>query len=771
MKITTTPFIKILQFSLILLATGAFAQVAAPIEVETTMSDEDLVNALVDNDCAAISNVVITGSGTQKSYGYFTGGADYPFNGGILLSTGFATSAAGPNTSISGDGANVWGGDADLEQELGISNTFNATILEFDFIPATDYISFDYIFASEEYTGWGSASECNYSDGFAFLLREAGSTGTYQNLAVIPGTNTPVQVTTVRGTGTSCPSANEEYFDAFNTTNHPTNFNGQTVVLTAQADVTAGTVYHIKLVIADQGDTLYDAAVFLKANSFGSAVVLGDDLLVADGTALCDGETLQLDAQTPDATGYQWYNFGVAIPGAVNALYTVTEAGEYSVEAQLTPTCAARGEIIVEYNTSITLAPYTWNQCDEDNDGLTAYYLFRIGGELVNNHEGLSVESWHLTPTEARDGINNLLGTDVTLPFYNTVANQEIYARVKNEAGCTKIVPVTLTIPPPNTFTPAPIEVCDPDGDDLYTFNLASLSDELLAALPAGTQLDFYLSYEDVLGFQFPLNTSSFTTTVAGSQTIYIGMHNAAGCYDSMPLQLIVHTFGDEFADQELVVCKDTAITLDAGSGYATYAWNTNPVQATQTLSVTEPGTYTVTVTDDNGCEGTRTFTVTASGPVESAVFEINDFNGNDNTVTITATGTGSYEYSADGANYQESPVFNYLAGGEHTFYIRDINGCEPVYNETIFVLDHPAFFTPNGDGVNDTWRIPYSWFRPTIQVSVFDRYGKFITSFKGNNEGWDGTLSGTPLPATDYWFVIELENGRKVRGHFSMLR
>jgi gliding motility-associated-like protein len=60
---------------------------------------------------------------------------------------------------------------------------------------------------------------------------------------------------------------------------------------------------------------------------------------------------------------------------------------------------------------------------------------------------------------------------------------------------------------------------------------------------------------------------------------------------------------------------------------------------------------------------------------------------------------------------------------------------------------------------------------RPGIRVSIFDRYGKFITNFRGGSIGWDGTLNGKKLPSTDYWFIITLENGREVKGHFAMIR
>ncbi|WP_162926999.1 T9SS type B sorting domain-containing protein [Flavobacterium psychrotrophum] len=150
---------------------------------------------------------------------------------------------------------------------------------------------------------------------------------------------------------------------------------------------------------------------------------------------------------------------------------------------------------------------------------------------------------------------------------------------------------------------------------------------------------------------------------------------------------------------------------------------------------------------------------------------DITDFKGGENSFTITPQGAGKYEYSIDGINYQTENTFTSLETGEYFIYIRDINGCSPVYRKRVYVLDYPKFFTPNGDGKNETWRIPYLSSRPGANVIIYDRFGKLITSFYGNAPGWDGTLNGYRLPATDYWFVINLENGRVIRGHFALIR
>lgn len=147
----------------------------------------------------------------KKSYGYFAnGGGTFPFANGVILCTARAQRAAGPNTSLIDEGQTAWLGDLDLQQALNITNTFNATALEFDFTPQNSNFRFNYIFASEEYQG---TAPCRYSDGFAFLLKEVGSSAPYQNLALIPGTTTPVLVTSVHpAISGSCAAANPTFF-------------------------------------------------------------------------------------------------------------------------------------------------------------------------------------------------------------------------------------------------------------------------------------------------------------------------------------------------------------------------------------------------------------------------------------------------------------------------------------------------------------------------------------------------------------------------------
>lgn len=149
---------------------------------------------------------------------------------------------------------------------------------------------------------------------------------------------------------------------------------------------------------------------------------------------------------------------------------------------------------------------------------------------------------------------------------------------------------------------------------------------------------------------------------------------------------------------------------------------------------------------------------------------EISDWTDEQNTIKVQVTGDGDYEFSLDGLTYQDSNVFSGLRTGLYTVYVRDKKGCG-IKTDSVFLLMYPKFFTPNGDGINDTWQIKFSLFEPLMEVHLFDRYGKLLTVFKGADFGWDGTYNGKQLFADDYWFVVKRQNGKEYKGHFSLLR
>lgn len=736
-----------------------FRSSAQYVTTDATLTPDQLVtNVLIDNPCANASNVTSSGSIARFSYA----GTDFPFSDGIVLSTGSAASVTGPNTSLLSEGGTNWPGDPDLEAALGVGNSINATILEFDFTPFASQISFDYVFSSEQYLSNPSANQCNFTDGFVFLLKEIGATGPYQNLAVIPGTTTPVRVNTVRGPGTICSEANAEWFDAFNGADHPTNFNGQTKVLKAMASVTPGVTYHMKLVVADQGNNLYDSAIFLGAGSFEIGKDLGNDRLIATNNPLCPNETLALDATEPGTNSYQWYRDEIPLAGETNPTYTVTNTGDYRVDITYGTTgCVATGRIRMEYAAVLTPANVTLVQCDIDGNGTATFDLTRAAAQIQASDSAIT----NIQYFESIADTNS-----ISQPSAYASVEKVVYARSENRFGCATFSQIRLQFAT-TSLAPLPVrQECDEDADGKAPFDLDAIAQEITGGLPAGYTVAFYENEAMAEMLATPL-TSPYTNTVPFSQTIYARVLNGPDCYGTIAVPLAVWVFQPAgFDDETVAVCAGVPETLRVASGFSAYLWNTTPPSNAPFIQVATGGVYAVTVTNVNGCTKTKTFTVIASDAATIDDILVKDFTGGYNTVTISASGPGDYEYSLDGGAFASSPVFTDIPGGAYTAYVRDRKGCG-LSTQPFYVLDYPLFFTPNGDGFNDYWTIPYLSFLSGARIIIFDRYGKLITSLSGALPSWDGNYDGRPLPADDYWFSIELANGRNIRGHFALKR
>lgn len=165
-------------------------------------------------------------------------------------------------------------------------------------------------------------------------------------------------------------------------------------------------------------------------------------------------------------------------------------------------------------------------------------------------------------------------------------------------------------------------------------------------------------------------------------------------------------------------------------------------------------------------------FTINVSEvPEIEYTLDIEDFTEGESSVTVLIEHPENYLYAIDNGVFSTATHFAGLSEGPHIFYIKALDECGTIQEKDFFILNYPKFFTPNNDGRNDLWRVPYMTLRPDSYIIIFDRYGKLITSFNHRDTGWNGTLKGKPLPANDYWFTLYLNNGRTVKGHFALLR
>ena len=719
----------------------------------------------IDNPCIEISNIRVNGhtfnNNGGNSWGYFNNNnTTFPLDEGIVLTTGKLSDVSGPNANILSEGPSSWAGDQDLELHTNTRNTFNATSIEFNFVPTSNTIRFEYVFASEQYLLTGTASQCHYTDAFAFLLKNTTTNGAVINLATVPNTNTPVTSSTIRGNGGLCPAVNAQYFGSYNTINSPIAYNGNTVPLVAQATVIPGNTYHIKIVIADQGNQLYDSAVFLRANSFESVIDLGEDRLMANGNSLCANENLVLNAFIPNVQSYVWYKNDVIIANASTAELNVTESGVYSVQITQNNGCITRGTITVEkeifaYEDVITVSGCALSGIDQMTFNLNEHI------PTITN-ENYQTLRFYTTNT------NGALSNEILNPAsFSITRNTTIYAQITSNSDCRYISTIHLEI---NSSNVPPFQSlnCDFDGTIDGFINLTTT--ELANGIRdqnnwnANYTFSFHWTAEDAINDNNRI-ANNFRNTIAYQQNIYARVLLNDNCHSIIPIQITILD-SEPLTPKRKFICKDKTLELTASADNTIYVWNTNEI--TRTITINSPGTYNVRYLNEQGCEITEVFEVILSDIPSSISATSSDFSEADNTVTVSVNGISDYEYSIDGVNYQYSNQFTGLKEGTYTIYVRDLNGCGVVTTEAI-VLDYPKFFTPNGDGINDIWRIQnLHTLDSNAIIRIFDRYDRLIVVFKANY-GWDGTSNGHILQSTDYWFTVTFSKGTVMRGHFHL--
>lgn len=322
--------------------------------------------------------------GTISSIGYFyANGTDIAFDEGLVLSTGNVLNVPGENTTNLMDGTTGWIGDDDLETFTATTDTYNATSIEFDFIATVPMISLDFILASEEYGFY----ECNFGDTFAFLLTDS-STGVTTNIALVPGTTTPISILNVRGGDNSnCNAVNEDYFHRYNYTvadanipsipaeDSPINFNGETTVFMLVEDLVIGHTYHLKIVTADHLDAAFDSALFIRNSSFGAFptiinepenIIINDE--DDDGTETFDLTMFedQMLGDTIDTTVYSFdFTYHLSLADAKSGVNAIANPEAYTNTADLQ-------EIHVRMQNSYT------------GTGITTSFRITIDAELLS---------------------------------------------------------------------------------------------------------------------------------------------------------------------------------------------------------------------------------------------------------------------------------------------------------------------------------------------------------------------------------------------------
>jgi gliding motility-associated-like protein len=442
-------------------------------------------------------------------------------------------------------------------------------------------------------------------------------------------------------------------------------------------------------------------------------------------------------------------------------------------------------------------------QCDGDNeldldsqDGIYPFDVSLIEEQVINGQTDVTVTYFNEDGTQIQNFSPVFESASQTITI--RVEKDPSYPNITNPDGlCYDETTLEFIVDDAPEIFPVTIQAqCDDgedDSDGFSEFDTSNITNSLLGPNQNLTDYSISYSYKDEEGnllisneLRNPFNTN--TQTVIATITSNINQ----ACSVSTEIDFIVNPLPSFTVDDDTIVCLNLPpipIGVTSSEAEYTYTWehedlngNLSPFPVSgPTIDIGVGGTYYVTATTTDGTNCSRTLSIDVEESIIATItpndITVEDLtNDNNNTITIDPTnlGIGDYEYAIDdpAGPYQNDPFFEQVRPGIHTIYIRDKNDCG-IAQIDVSVIGYKKFFTPNGDGIHDTWRILgiREDFQPNSKVYIFDRYGKLLKDLDPVAEGWDGTFIGRPMPQTDYWFRVFLEDGREFKGHFSLVR
>ena len=459
--------------------------------------------------------------------------------------------------------------------------------------------------------------------------------------------------------------------------------------------------------------------------------------------------------------------------------------------------------VVVDFDIVVNDLPSTTTVtdyfiCEVNADGVNQFDLESKTTEILNGQNTADFAvTYHISQLDADTGVNPLVN-----PYINITNPQTIYVNIRNiNTNCTD-ASMNFNIEELNTPSAnpdlAPIEytLCDNFGtnDGVAQFDLTTQDAFVLDGQdPLINLVSYYTSQVNADAGDVANALVSPYENTSNSQIIYARVDDTSAtnaiCYATNELTLNVDLLPEFTLEDNYIICGNTNGSeiigpplIDTGLSILQYSfeWSLNNViilgAIDSSFLVTQPGDYSVTVTNNiTNCQRVGNTVVMESAPPVVTTTVTTLAFANSHVIEVEALGSGDYEYSLDNGPWQDSNVFENVSLGEHEVTVRDKYGCG-FASASVTVMDYPNFFTPNGDGYNDTWNITGIIAQPNAQIFIFDRYGKLLKQLSPSGNGWNGTFKGYNLPAADYWFTVEYfepNNGDKKEysAHFALKR
>ena len=739
MNQTLNKHISCIVFAISLFLTFSPSSHIAQMNISQAMTPTQYVNNVLLGEGVIATNVSFTGQMDQ--IGYMTDGMLIGLESGIILSTEVATNPAScvlvncdfcVSPGIEPDLLSVANSVPPLIGETFVVNSVNdVCILEFDFQPSGDFVSFNYIFGSNEYEAWENSQ---YNDIFAFFLSGPGIDGPYAspagfpdgavNIAQVPNTDPslPVTISSVNGL------INTEYYINNQGSTEAPCITGYTVPFTASYPVSCGLTYHIKLAIADGSDDWLESIVILEEGSFGSPIPTEYEATAAPE---CDPDPLD------DILIYcAWEDCGTS---------TITISRPCLVPS------------VYPFAFEINVDPLSEASFTDDIEGLPESAVIPIGEYEI----ALSFE----VPQD-----------------YIDEGTEELILHIVSGTTQSALSIFIYDTPPLEAITPEVVTVL---CDEFETVCVELIQDPLLEYPPVS--YNWTINGVD-FGNEECIEHTSLTTHL---MEIYI----RDGCDRDMYLQTIFEVPYESLEivmPNDTLLCNgaDAILELGISAGQPPYQilWN-NFIDDELSHTVSPPvgTTYEVTVVDNCNyiIEGsTRVDVETVEATIvrydqgdDSYEFDVltfpeEPFLGAFNFVWDFGDGTSGYERALT-HDYEGLDEYDAVVT------VTTNNGCFDVASVHLYgsvILYIPTAFTPNNDGLNDAFTIVGRQIE-SFELIIYNRWGDIVYTSTSLEDAWMGNINGGGHFAPDgmYQWVIKVQgfdvDAEEMRGVVNLLR